>query len=116
LAITFSERSSSQLVGRSGNLGMASSLARGLLLWWNGEQLLKKTLAWFASKLHLVFGERVTYDVVLLFLGFASLVTCTVILCSFVHRYIENEKIGRGLPCRFLKKKPLHHGNLLSHY
>jgi hypothetical protein len=73
LAITFSEGSSSQLVGRFGNLGMASSLTIGLLLWWNGEQLLKKTLAWFASKLRkellilLVFGERVTYDVVLLF-------------------------------------------------
>ena len=82
-----------RLVGPFGNLGMASSLTTGLLFWWNGEQLLKKILAWFASKLrkelliHLVFGERVTYDVVLLFfLGFASLVTGTVILCSlYIH-------------------------------
>jgi hypothetical protein len=93
LAVISLERSLSQLVGQFGKLGMASSSITNMFQWWNGKQLSEKTLAWFASKLRrallLLFlcGERVAYDVLLLYLGFISLV-----LCSPVHTYIEQGK------------------------
>jgi hypothetical protein len=75
---------------------MTSSLTTGLLLWSNGEQLLKKTLAWFASKLRsqlltlLLYGERVTYDVVLLFFfGLckpSNLYSHSLFFCTYIYR------------------------------
>jgi len=90
---------------------MESSLIIKLLPWWNGRLPSKKTLAWCVSRLRRALltpsqcGEIVAYDVSLFFFVWA-LQALYLVHLYFVYLFIfiEKEKIGRGLPCRLLKK------------